>query len=252
MPRGLPGSVMAYFDVDCPAGSAELRHADWLVYELLRAFVGQRGRNDAPLELGHLPQDGGHRAEHRHQDGATDEASHGRRCLPCDRTSNPAQELAAGRLPSWWGVTGAVSASRLHLCPPSSRAARPARGCSFRLCLLREPRVARMDASVRMWLLELLSLAAPRSAGTSSPRPLVFATRPAGSALAFAPAPFRTCCRFPSSSDGRFRTRTPTPRGVARTHERLSSRGSVLCLCPPARTLVVCVLCVGWFLSASP
>ena len=85
MPRGLPGSVMAYFDVDCPAGSAELRHADWLVYELLRAFVGQRGRNDAPLELGHLPQDGGHRAEHRHQDGATDEASHGRRCVPCDR-----------------------------------------------------------------------------------------------------------------------------------------------------------------------
>ena len=125
---------------------------------------------------------------------------------------------------------GEVSASRLPLCPPSSRAARPARGCSSRLCLLREPRVARVDASVRMWLLELLSLAAPRSAGTSSPRPLVFATRPAGSALAFAPAPFRTCCRFPSSSDGRFRTRTPTPRGVARTHERLSSRGSVLCL----------------------
>ena len=85
MPRGLPGSVMAYFDVDCPARSAELRHADWLVYELLRAFVGQRGRNDAPLELGHLPQDGGHRAEHVHLDGATDEASHGRRCVPCDR-----------------------------------------------------------------------------------------------------------------------------------------------------------------------
>ena len=29
------------------------------------------------------------------------------------------------------------------------------------MCLLREPRVARVDASVRMWLLELLSLAAP-------------------------------------------------------------------------------------------
>ena len=63
----------------------------------------------------------------------------------------------------------------------------------------------------------------------------------------------RPRCRFPSTSDGPFRTRTPTPRGVGRTHERLSSRGSVLCLCPPARTLVVCVLCVrGWFLSASP
>ena len=83
MPRGLPGSVMAYFDVDCPARSAELRHADRLVYDLpLRAFRGPK-RNDAPLELGHLPQDGGHREEHRHQDGATDEASHGRRCVPC-------------------------------------------------------------------------------------------------------------------------------------------------------------------------
>ena len=83
MPRGLPGSVMAYFDVDCPARSAELRHADRLVYDLpLRAFRGPNS-NDAPLELGHLPQDGGHREEHRHQDGATDEASHGRRCVPC-------------------------------------------------------------------------------------------------------------------------------------------------------------------------
>ena len=65
---------------------------------------------------------------------------------------------AAPKKPNWrWGE---VSASRLF-CPPSSRAARPARGVSFHLCLLREPRVARMGASVRMWLLELLSLAAP-------------------------------------------------------------------------------------------
>ena len=92
MPRGLPGSVMAYFDVDCPARSAELRHADWLVYDL-RAFRGPK-RNDAPLELGHLPQDGGHREEHRHQDGATDDSSHGRRCVPCDRAIQYCAALA--------------------------------------------------------------------------------------------------------------------------------------------------------------
>ena len=34
------------------------------------------------LELGHLTKDGWHRAEHGHQHGATDEPSHGQRCVP--------------------------------------------------------------------------------------------------------------------------------------------------------------------------
>jgi hypothetical protein len=176
---------------------------------------------------------------------------------------------AAPKKPNWrWGE---VSASRLF-CPPSSRAARPARGVSFHLCLLREPRVARVDASVRMWLLELLSLAALHPykshalrawllvfarGGSSSSRwlprarpvlpPLGRSSLRRGLLAArwrFAPAPFRTCCRFPSSSDGPFRTRTPTPRGVGRTHERRSSRGSVLCLCARPPGPWGCVGCV--------